>query len=62
MSKTFKVTITNDILGNSTKTMTLEQIKRFNVVAHLLALKCMDDGKEHSSGMWTVSQEEEKRE
>lgn len=50
----FEVIVTNEILGNSTHIMSLQKISKFNVVAYSLALRCLEDRKEHSSGMWTV--------
>ena len=51
----FIVTVTNEILGNSRREMTLDQIKKFNLCAYLLAVKsAKNDGQEYSDGMWTV--------
>lgn len=54
----FKVVITNKILGDSERVMTLNQLKEFNVVAYTLAKKSLAcGGKSFTSGMWTVSKE-----
>lgn len=50
----FEVIVTNDIVGNSTRIMSYEQIIGFNNVVKVLADKCKKDGCEHSYGMWTV--------
>jgi hypothetical protein len=50
----YEVIITNDIIGNSSHTATMEQISKFNLVVKALATQCLADGKEHSHGMWTV--------
>lgn len=50
----YDVIVTNEILGNSCQVMTMAQIARFNLCAKMLAEACAKDGKEHSSGMWTV--------
>jgi len=53
-SVSYVVEVKNEILGNSTKTMTKEQIKRFNLCALQLSDKVDADGKSHTNGMWTV--------
>jgi len=51
------VIVTNEILGNSRREMTLDQIKKFNICAYRLAVKsAKNDGKEYSDGMWTVKE------
>lgn len=50
----FKVTITNDILGNSEDQMTYEKISNFNLVAKKLADDAIRHGGKHSCGMWSV--------
>ena len=50
----YKVIVTNDILGNSERIMTWEELQTYNVVARSLARKVDKDGKPHSDGMWTV--------
>lgn len=50
----FKVIVTNEILGNSERIMSLDEIEKYNIVAYMLAKKVIEDGQEHSSGMWTV--------
>ena len=49
----FKVTITNEILGNSIQFMTLDEIRNFNTIAYQCALRALKERK-HSIGMWTV--------
>ena len=52
--KEFEVIIRNEILGDSKKIMSLEQIKNFNTCAYILATRAEIDGQEHTMGMWTV--------
>ena len=52
--KEFEVIIRNEILGDSSETMSLEQIKQFNICAYILAVRAERDGQEHTMGMWTV--------
>ena len=59
--KKFIVKVENEILGNSEKIMTLDQIKGFNLVAYGLAVDVASDGKSRTSGMWTVSPQHEGR-
>lgn len=54
MSIRFKVTIKNEILGDSERIMTLNQIKNFNVGAYWLAQKSIKTGKSETDGMWTL--------
>lgn len=50
----FDVIIKNEILGNSSKIMSMEEIANFNLCALSCAKKCKKDGKEHTKGMFTV--------
>jgi hypothetical protein len=50
----YEVIITNKVFGDSSAIRTLEQLSNYNVFAFELAKLCLKDGKEHSSGMWTV--------
>jgi len=50
----FLVIVTNEILGNSEKRMTMEEIENYNLVAFTLAQQVEIDGEKRSSGMWTV--------
>lgn len=54
MSDIFLVRVTNAILGDSTHRMTMEEIARFNVVALMLAKRCVVHGGVQSDGMWSV--------
>jgi len=55
MAQKFKVIVKNIILGNSERVMTIEEIKKFNVVALSLAEKVQNNpDKAFTSGMWTV--------
>lgn len=50
----FEVIVTNEILGNSSRIMSMEQLEKYNVCALACAKKAAKDGKEHTWGMWTV--------
>jgi hypothetical protein len=51
----FIVIVTNEILGNSRREMTLDEIRKFNLCAYRLAVKsAKNNGQEYSDGMWTV--------
>lgn len=50
----FKVTIKNEILGDSESIKTMEEIKKFNVCALMCAEKSQETVKPCSIGMWTV--------
>jgi hypothetical protein len=50
----FSVKVTNEILGNSERIMTIKEIKKFNLVAIRLARLALKDSGTHSDGMWTV--------
>jgi len=50
----FEVIVTNEILGNSTRLMSMEQLNDYNVCARACAKKAEKDGKPHTYGMWTV--------
>lgn len=51
----FEVTVTNEILGNSKRIMSMEQLMTYNVCALACAKEAAKDGKSHTWGMWTVS-------
>ncbi len=53
MSK-YRVIVTNDILGNSERIMSRDELQTYNLVVRSLANKVDKDGKSHSDGMWTV--------
>ena len=50
----YVVEVNNEIVGNSTRKMTKEEIKGFNFCALQLSDDVDKDGQPHSSGMWTV--------
>lgn len=51
----FHIIIKNEILGDSSRDMTMEQIKNFNLVVFSLAKKAAGSpGQYFTSGMWTV--------
>ena len=52
--KRYVVVVKNEILGNSTHLMTMEEIKNFNLCAYKLAKMAEKDETEHTEGMWTV--------
>ena len=52
--KRYVVLVKNEILGNSTHLMTMEEIKNFNLCAYQLARKAENDNMDHTDGMWTV--------
>lgn len=54
MEDVFRVVVKNKILGDHTNIMTMEQIASFNVVALMLAKRCVVHGGSHTEGMWTV--------
>ncbi|RLC74280.1 MAG: hypothetical protein DRI61_16965 [Chloroflexi bacterium] len=49
-----RVTVANEILGNSEHIMTIDKIKKFNKCAYICAKKVQKYGGKHSMGMWTV--------
>jgi len=51
--KKFKVTLKSESRIFE-KIRSLAEIKEVNDVPYSLALSCMNDGKEHKAGMWTV--------
>ncbi len=51
----FEVVITNEILGNSRRIMSMKQLMKYNVCALACAKAALKDGKPHTWGMWTVS-------
>lgn len=55
MEQIFEVNITNEILGDSSRKMTMEQISKFNLCALALAKKALKEpGKHFNDGMWSV--------
>lgn len=50
----FKVSIKNEILGDSERIMTLDEISNFNKCALMCAERSKETGKPHTIGMWTV--------
>lgn len=55
MEQIFEVNITNEILGDSSRKMTMEQISKFNLCALALAKKALKEpGKYFNDGMWSV--------
>jgi hypothetical protein len=50
----FEVIVTNSILGNSRRVMSMQELEKFNVCALACAKAAAQDGKSHSMGMWTV--------
>lgn len=50
----YEVEIKSEILGNSKKVMSMEEIKNFNHCAALCAKASKMDGKAHTMGIWTV--------
>ncbi len=50
----FEVIITNEILGNSRRIMSMQELEKFSVCALTCAKAAVKDGKAHSMGMWTV--------
>lgn len=50
----FEVIVTNEILGNSRRIMSMEQLMTYNVCALACAKEAARDGKSHTMGMWTV--------
>ena len=50
----FEVVITNEILGNASFIMSMEQLKRFNLCAWACAKESLKDSQPHTMGMWTV--------
>ena len=53
-SVSYVVEAKNDLLGDSSRIMTKDQIRKFNLCALSLSDAVDKDGKEHTSGMWTV--------
>lgn len=51
----FEVCVKNEILGNSRRIMSMEQLMKYNVCALACAKEALKDGKSHTWGMWTVS-------
>lgn len=51
----FEVIVTNEILGNSRRIMSMEQLIKYNVCALACAKAALKDKKPHTWGMWTVS-------
>ena len=51
----FEVTVKNEILGDSKRIMSMDQLMTYNVCALACAKAAAQDGKAHSMGMWTVS-------
>lgn len=55
MNKQFEVNFDNGILGNGSYKMTLDEIKKFNLVAFALAKKAeKEPGRHFYDGMWSV--------
>ena len=50
----YRVSIKNEILGDSESVMTLKEMANFNKCALLCAEKANQTGKPHTIGMWTV--------
>ena len=53
--KQYKVIVKSDVLGDCESICTKEQLKHFNIVAYALTDKVDQDGRSHTSGMWTIS-------
>jgi len=52
-----KITIENEILGNSEKIMSFDEVKDYNMCAYICAVQAINFGGKHSMGMWTVEVE-----
>lgn len=55
--KKYIVEVNSEILGNSKHIMTEDQIKKFNLCAYKLCQSVKVAGGIHTSGMWTVREE-----
>lgn len=54
MEEKYLVTVTNEILGNSQRVMTKDQLRNFNQVTYRLSKIADVEGGEQTSGMWSV--------
>jgi len=60
-TKKVKITIKNEILGNSEKIMPFDEVKDYNICAYICAVRAINFGGKHSMGMWTVEKIKEKK-